>query len=211
MRGLKKARELRGLTQKAVCEQTGIPLGTLRRWEQGVNEPDVKSINLLADFYEVTTDYILGSRFADSVAAPAPTRGVDLPLVGRIAAGDPREAIEHPGETIETLASVAYEHPRAFWLRVSGNSMNRVVPDGFYVLVDPSMPVRNGDVGVVLVNGDDATMKRVYVDGGRVTLHPESYDPDYADRTIDGSSPDAPRVRMVGRVVSCRPPVNWHP
>ena len=202
-----RARDAKGWSQATLARVVGTSQQQIGRFEAG---QDVRASILvrIADALDVSLSYLLGM---DDAALPAPARGVDLPLVGRIAAGDPREAIEQSGETVETLASVAYEHPRAFWLRVSGNSMNRVVPDGFYVLVDPSMAVRNGDVGVVLVNGDDATMKRVYVDGKRVTLHPESYDPDYVDRTIDGSSPDAPRVRMVGRVVSCCPPANWHP
>ena len=61
---LKEARELTGMTQKEVTRRTGIALGTLRRWEQGVNEPDTDSIVMLADLYGVSTDMILGSRFA---------------------------------------------------------------------------------------------------------------------------------------------------
>ena len=61
---LKEARNLTGMKQKEVAEKTGIPLGTLRRWEQGVNEPDTDSLVLLADLYGVSTDVILGSSFS---------------------------------------------------------------------------------------------------------------------------------------------------
>ena len=76
MKGLQNARKMAGLTQKQASEQLGIPLSTLRRWEQGVNEPDAASINKMADFYGVTTDYILGSGCTSSIS-PAPDPDFD--------------------------------------------------------------------------------------------------------------------------------------
>ena len=61
----------------------------------------------------------------------------------------------------------------------------------------------------VFVNGDDATLKRVYYDGETVRLHPESYDPEYVDRVIDRSDPEAPELRVVGKAVSYTAPDGW--
>lgn len=57
---MKAARRRSGLTQKEASEATSIALGTLRRWEQGVNEPDVESLVSLAELYTVTVDELLG-------------------------------------------------------------------------------------------------------------------------------------------------------
>ena len=65
MNGFGKARKAAGYTQQKVSELTGIPLSTLRRWEQGVNEPDVASIVKLADLYKCSTDIMIGSNYAD--------------------------------------------------------------------------------------------------------------------------------------------------
>lgn len=65
MSSIKEARIKAGYKQKEVSEITGIPLGTLRRWEQGVNEPDVDHIIQLADLYGTSTDELLGSGFAN--------------------------------------------------------------------------------------------------------------------------------------------------
>ncbi len=64
MTTIKDARKRAGLTQAQASEKSGIPLGTLRRWEQGINEPSIESIVQLADLYSVSTDELLGSSFA---------------------------------------------------------------------------------------------------------------------------------------------------
>ena len=63
---LKEMRNRTGMTQQQVSNKTGIPLGTLRRWEQHINEPDSESLILLADLYQVSMDEMLGSRFANT-------------------------------------------------------------------------------------------------------------------------------------------------
>lgn len=65
MPAIKDARKKAGLTQAQVSQISGIPLGTLRRWEQGVNEPNIDAIVMLADIYQVSTDELLGSGFSD--------------------------------------------------------------------------------------------------------------------------------------------------
>lgn len=207
MNGLKKARKLSGLTQDQAALQSGIALGTLRRWEQGKNEPDIESINLLADLYHVSTDLILSSKFADRGAVLV--SNVTMPVFGRISAGTPKEALLQSDTTHWVSPELAESHPHAFWLTVSGNSMNRLFPDGSLVLIDPDEEVRNGDVAVVFVNGDDATLKRIYHEGDSIRLHPESYDPEYRDRVIDATDPDAPEVRVIGKAVSYTAPDGW--
>lgn len=78
MTSLKDARKRTGMTQAQVSQQSGIPLGTLRRWEQGVNEPDMDSIIQLADLYGVSTDELLGSTFWRGRAEHVEYQGDDL-------------------------------------------------------------------------------------------------------------------------------------
>lgn len=68
---LKDARRRAGLTQQQASEATDIPLGTLRRWEQGVNEPDTDSLVLLLDLYGASADEVLGSGFYNARIRPA--------------------------------------------------------------------------------------------------------------------------------------------
>lgn len=59
-KAFKEARQRRGITQREAADAASIALGTLRRWEQGVNEPDVESLVTLADLYGVSVDELLG-------------------------------------------------------------------------------------------------------------------------------------------------------
>lgn len=63
---LKAARKSAGMTQEQAADASGIPVGTIRRWEQGRHEPDIESIIRLAKVYGVTTDTLLGTQFADT-------------------------------------------------------------------------------------------------------------------------------------------------
>jgi repressor LexA len=105
---------------------------------------------------------------------PRPENGsaFTLPLVGRIAAGRPVEALENP-ETI-SLADITRSKD-VFVLQVSGTSMqDEHIVDGDYVLVEKTKIAGNGEIVVALVEGSDATLKRIYKEGDRIRLQPSN-------------------------------------
>ncbi len=176
-----------GYTQEAAAEKIGVSPSTLRKWEQGVNEPDIETIIAFADLYGVTTDTIMGTQFADrSIPGVVPTPIYSYaPLVGRIAAGTPLEAIELDGEPQWVEPSVMEAHPEGFFLRVSGDSMNLRYPEGGMVYVDPKeREIESGRCYAVLVNGDEHpegfflrvsgdSMNLRYPEGGMVYVDPK--------------------------------------
>ncbi len=98
--------------------------------------------------------------------------GMVLPLMGRIAAGQPIEAIERP-ETISLADFVRSKD--VFVLEVRGESMqDEHIVDGDYVLVEKTKIAHNGDIVVALVEGADATLKRFYREGDKVRLQPSN-------------------------------------
>ena len=206
---LKEMRERAGLTQQQLAEKIGVTQQTIWYYENGRREMKSGVLVELSNALECTVSDLLGLNEVKGVVQQVRSPSHPMPVVGRIAAGTPREAIYQTGETHEAPESLWEAHPGGFWLEVSGNSMNRLFPEGTLVLVDPDEEVRNGDVGVVFVNGDDATLKRVYFDGESVRLHPESHDPEYQDRVIDREDPDAPEVRVLGRAVAYASPEGW--
>ena len=104
--------------------------------------------------------------------AMAVNTGMVLPLLGRIAAGQPIEAVERP-ETISLADFVRSKE--VFVLEVRGDSMrDEAILDGDYVLVEKTKVAHKGDIVVALVENSDATLKRFYREGDRIRLQPSN-------------------------------------
>lgn len=120
-------------------------------------------------------------------------RGKVVPVVGRVPAGQPALAVEDIEDYIMVPRELA-EGGEFFALRVRGESMiNAGILSGDYVIIRRQPEVENGEIGVALVDGEDATLKRIYVeDDGKVRLQPENdlMDPIYPDE-----------VQVVGKAV----------
>ena len=115
-----------------------------------------------------------------------------LPLMGRIAAGQPIEAVQNP-ETISLADFVRSKE--VFVLEVRGESMqDEHIMDGDYVLVEKTKVGRNGDLVVALVNGDETTLKRFYKEGDKVRLQP-------SNATMQPIVVPATAVELQGRVI----------
>ncbi len=94
-----------------------------------------------------------------------------LPLYGRIAAGQPIEAIANP-ETIQVPPPLRTENP-CYVLEVKGDSMiEEGILDGDWVVIEKRDTARNGEIVVALVDGGEATLKRIEQQPGKVILHP---------------------------------------
>lgn len=138
--------------------------------------------------------YHAESRRRARQARQAPERRPDaLPLLGRIAAGRPLEAVENP-ETI-SLSDFAGKK-EVFVLQVRGDSMiDDHILDGDYILVERSAIANNGDVVVALIDGAEATLKRFYHEvDGRVRLQP-------ANTTMQPILLDPDSVQVQGRLI----------
>jgi repressor LexA len=100
--------------------------------------------------------------------------GLVLPVMGRIAAGRPIEAVEQrDGNTISLADFVRSKE--VFVLEVRGDSMqDEHIVDGDYVLVERSKTAHNGEIVVALVDGADATLKRFYREGDKIRLQPSN-------------------------------------
>ncbi|MGD2111239.1 MAG: transcriptional repressor LexA [Phycisphaerae bacterium] len=108
-----------------------------------------------------------------------------IPMLGRIAAGAPIEAIEVP-EQVDLEEVFASRHPVGI-LTVTGDSMiNDQIRDGDWVVYERRSNPRNGDTVVALVDGEEATLKRFYKEKNRIRLQPanEKYKPIYP-REVD--------------------------
>lgn len=98
-------------------------------------------------------------------------RGVELPLVGLIAAGQPIEAIENRDSI--TVPLELLPNLNCYVLQVAGESMiEEGIMDGDYVVVERNFYPSNGDVVVALLNNENATLKKYYREKNRIRLQP---------------------------------------
>jgi repressor LexA len=96
----------------------------------------------------------------------------ELPLMGSIAAGRPLEAVPTT-ETICVPSDLVAGRGRTFVLKIQGESMiGESIRDGDYVIVEERRTARDGETVVALVDGTDATLKRIYREGSTVRLQP---------------------------------------
>lgn len=122
-----------------------------------------------------------------------------IPIVGRVAAGEPILAEENI-EGHVNLQELFAGSKDVFLLKVAGDSMiDEGIMDGDYVAVKLNSMVENGQIGVVLLD-DEATVKRVYIQKSRIALKPANKEAGYRTRYIKKSDKG---IRIVGKVISC--------
>jgi len=205
-RNLKNIRESNGLTQLQLADRLGVTQTTISAWETRRKMPKSNQFVLdICKLFNCTEQDLFGysdgfyAKQASGNVSPF-TSDTSAPVFGLCAAGDPREAIEQRGETHWCPPNLLEKYPDGFFLVVSGDSMDKVLPEGSYAFVAID-GVTSGDIAVVKVNGDDATIKRVKIFDGVVMLEPESHNPTHRRRVIDANDPDAPEVRLLSRVL----------
>lgn len=160
---LKMLRENNNLSQYDLAKKLNISQSTVAMWENGTNKPRHKALEMLANFFGVSTDYLLGRDSGyEGSGAPVPTRPGSkwIPVLGKVAAGVPIEAVEDILDYEEISAQMA-ESGDYFALQIKGDSMEPRMKSGDVVIVRRQDDADSGDTAVVLINGDEATVKRI--------------------------------------------------
>lgn len=198
---LRALRQKRDMTQAEVARELFISQAAYSKYKVGTSSPNPETLARLADVLGVSVDYLVGNG-----AGPKRLGYVRIPVLSRVAAGIPIDAIEDIiDEDIigwEDISAAAAGDGEYFGLQIKGHSMEPKISDGDIVIVRRQPDVESGDIAVVLVNGDDATVKKVKKSPQGVTLIPSNpaYDPMYYTNAEIESLP----VQILGRVVELR-------
>ena len=111
----------------------------------------------------------------DNEYLPQDEEVVKVPLLGKITAGNPIEAIERPNEFFNIPASLIPAKETVFTLHVSGESMiNKGIFDGDYVIIQKQNIARNGDIVVAMTEDNEVTLKTFYKEKNYIRLQPEN-------------------------------------
>ena len=166
----------------------GLGLSSLATVHKHISNLDQKGY-LKRDYNRSRSIDVVPNKSRAKAAGPV---GLELPLVGRIAAGHPIEQVETP----ETISLADFTRSKdVFVLEVSGESMqDEHIVNGDYVLVEKVQAARNGEIVVALVDGAETTLKRFYKEGEMVRLQP-------SNTTMQPIMVPAANVAIQGRVI----------
>lgn len=195
---LRMLREIKKMSQNDVAKQIGVGRTTYLKYETGENRP-VRKLKELSKVFGVSYDYLLDD---DMEEIQWVKHGVKIPVLGTIVAGIPLEAIEEILDYEEIPAAMA-SHGEYFALRVKGRSMEPNYIEGDTVIIRKEHTVDSGRVAVVLINGEEATLKKVKISSDGITLigfNPVVYEPHYYSNKEIKELP----VQIIGEVVELR-------
>lgn len=184
----------KGITQKELCCAIGIGAPKFTDWKNGRVHSYNKYIPAIAGYLNVSPDVLLG-------ASNIQGTGVKIPVLGKVQAGIPVEAIEDIVD-YEEIPSKMAEGGTYFGLTVKGDSMEPKFSEGDVVIVRSQPDIESGDIAIVMVNGADATIKKVIKQENGILLKPSNnkYEPFF----YDNKSISEKRVVIIGKVVELR-------
>lgn len=173
---LRILRKQRGISMKKLGEAVGVAESTISQYETGKREADYEMLLRLSEYFNVSIDYLLRG---DSVT-PSPVQGgIRIPVLGRIPAGVPLEAIEDVIDWEDLSGDMTRGGKQYFALQIKGDSMEPEYLDGDVIIVLKQESAETGEDVVVMVNGYDATFKRLSKVEDGIILRPinPKYDP----------------------------------
>ncbi|WP_370821270.1 LexA family protein [Acidaminococcus massiliensis] len=195
---IKFYRKMAGLTQKELGEKIGVKHNTISSYESGKNEPEQDMLFKIA----AALDISINELFPQTASSFSGIKGVRIPILGKVVAGIPIEAITDIDgwEEISPKMAASGEY---FALRIKGLSMEPKLHEGDIVIVKRQSDVESGDTAIILVDSEDATVKQIkktkegiMLIGLNIDVYPPHF---YTNREIA----DLP-VQIIGKVVESR-------
>lgn len=196
---LRELRTINKISQGQLAYKLDVTPGTVAHWETGRRRPNFEMVNKLSEIFGVTVDYLIGKTTVPDgeVITNLQSMKKSITVYGRIPAGVPFEAIEDICESVE-IPSWLEKKKDLFGLLVVGDSMSKVLPDGAIAVLQKCDILNNGEIGAIMVNGYDATIKRFYKLKTSIVLEPDSYNPEHKPIIIEEGTES---VRVIGKVI----------
>lgn len=191
---IKYFRENAGYSQIEFANLLGIKNNTLSQYENGDRSID--------DNIKFAICKILNLEPNDLFAYQQSTKGIKIPVLGYVVAGIPIEAIQEILDYEEITPELA-STGEFFALKVKGASMEPRICEDDVVIVRKQSNVENGETAVVLVNGDEATVKKIRINKNGITLVANNvsvYEPHFYTNEEVKSLP----IHIIGKVVELR-------
>ncbi len=197
---LKRRRLELGLTYEELGTIVGVGKSTVRKWETGmIDNMRRDNIVALSKALSISPTTLMGlddfEENTPNTTSLQSDKSDKLTVYGKVCAGNGIEALEDP---IDEIGDPYYRiKGEKFALEVHGDSMNNVVPDGMYAIVEKMPIVKNGEIAVVLIENEMAMLKRFYQVDDMVILRPDSSNQDHKPLTFIGEEINS--LKILGR------------
>ena len=210
---IKYFRELNNLSKVELAKKISSILGReidstyFTPWEQGKYSPNKQAQNAICQALNITIDELIYGTKAENIDSMEETaekilKGVRIPVLGSIRAGIPNSAIEDIIDYEEITEDMA-KHGKHFALKIKGDSMSPNLLEDDVVIFRECENAETGDVCAILVNGDDATVKKIKKTEQGLYLIPYNtahYEPIFYTNEEIETKP----VRVIGKAIEVR-------
>lgn len=192
---IKSAREDLKLTKRELAKRIGVHESSINKYEKGLVDIPLSKISELSRVLNVTEAYLMGWEDEQKL------QGLKIPVLGTVAAGIPISAVEDILDYEEVPQS--WENQGEFFaLKIKGDSMEPRMESGDVVIVKQQPDANSGDTIIVLVNGDDATCKKLQKTDNGIML--VSTNPKYPPMFYSLEDIQTKPVVILGKVVELR-------
>nr|WP_241955456.1 LexA family transcriptional regulator [Staphylococcus auricularis] len=193
---IKSAMKEQDMSLSELARRVGVAKSAVSRYLNLTREFPLNRSKDFAKALSISTEYLLGFDKSEQQLETLPVK--KIPVVAQISAGLPIYSEENLIDYTYIATKNLSADKELFGLKVSGDSMDKEFKDGEVVIVEKDSVVENGQIGVVQINGYNATVKRVRYNDDQLILLPESNNNEHLPQIYN----DADDVKIIGRVVA---------
>ncbi|WP_438811958.1 LexA family protein [Staphylococcus haemolyticus] len=197
---IKSAMKEQDMSLSELARRVGVAKSAVSRYLNLTREFPLNRSEDFAKALSISTEYLLGFDKSEQHEQPQletlPVK--KIPVVSKISAGLPIYSEENLIDYIYFATNKLNSGKEEFGLKVSGDSMDKIFQDGDIVVVEKDSVVENGQLGVVMINGYNATVKRIRYNGDQIILIPESNNSSHYPQVYGKDD----EVKIIGRVVA---------
>jgi len=207
-RRIKMRREELDMSQDELAAKVGYKSrSTIAKIESGINDIPQSKLKIFAQALETNVSYLMGwdenySFTSEYCNSKKTVKATSIPVLGKVAAGIPIEAIENIEDYEEISESMA-SNGEYFALKVQGTSMEPKFSEGDIIIARKQDDIESGEIGVVMVNGSTATVKKIIKQEKGILLvatNQAVFPPKFYDNQDIENFP----VKILGKVVELR-------
>lgn len=195
-KNLKYYMELHNKNRNDIAKITNVPYSTVSSWCNALYYPRIDKIEMLANYFNILKSDLVENKDKKNETK---IKYYMCPVYGRISAGQPNwveECIEGRLPIDPNMMNIV-DPEECYFLRVNGESMNKLIKNGAYALIRKTDFVENGEIAVVLVNSYDATLKKFSQQGDLVILEPMSNDPSFTTQAYGKDT----EIKIIGKYI----------